>query len=442
MPKTLSPHAATARVLQHVIQNGMNLPAALNKIKSDKPAVTQAYSYDVIRYWFRLDFRVQLYLQKPFREKDTDLHCLLCLGCYLLEDESTPDHAAINETVNACKQLNKLWAKKLVNGILRNLQRNKDNDEAAITDCEVASYNHPAWLIQQIKSAWPEQAESILRANLQHAPMTLRVNQQRLARDDYLARLETENIDAEICLHSDAGIRLARACNVNDLPGFNEGQVSVQDEAAQHAAILLDPKPGEVVLDACAAPGGKTVHLLEVCPSMARLVAVDKDAERVQLINENINRVFSAAALPELELHSEDVATMMANSNTRFDAILLDAPCSATGVIRRHPDIRLLRRFSDIKQLVSEQARFLDAAWQALKPGGRLLYCTCSILPAENQQQIESFINRTNDASLAPFATTFNVKWGHAVTPGGRQILPGEDAQDGFYYCLLYKDSK
>jgi len=372
MAKNLSPHVATAYVLQQVTHAGFILPAALHKVSCKKLSVVQAYSYAVVRYWQRLEFRVNRYLQKPFKEKDFDVHCLLLLGCYLLEDPATADHAAINETVNACVEMKKPWAKNLVNAILRNLQRNQTEDETAIAKNAVARFNHPQWMIEKIRTAWPKQAEVIMQANLQQAPMTLRVNSQRISRDDYLAKLQQQHKDAVACSHSDVGIRLAQACEVTGLPGFAAGEVSVQDEAAQHAAALLNPQPGEIILDACAAPGGKTLHLLEHCPQIKKLIAVDNDAARVQMINDNLNRVRQemrtpVESQPDIELHTADVAELAKdrakNSTQHFDAILLDAPCSATGVIRRHPDIKLLRRESDIKQLVSEQLRLLDALW-------------------------------------------------------------------------------
>ncbi len=441
MPKALSPHVATAYVLQHVAHAGFNLPAAIEKVNCKKISVVQAYSYNVVRYWQRLEFRVNRYLQKPFKDKDFDLYCLLLLGCYLLEDSSTADHAAINETVNACVEMKKPWAKNLLNAILRNLQRNRDDDEAAIAQNDTARCNHPQWLIDKIRAAWPAadqcqtQADAIMQANLQQAPMSLRVNSQKISRADYLQKLQRADMQADACQHSEVGLRLHQPCDVKVLPGFTEGEVSVQDEAAQLAAILLNPQAGEVILDACAAPGGKTLHILERCPDIQKLVAVDSDPARVTLINDNLNRLMPTRKA-EVELHTADVATLAKQRPAQFDAILLDAPCSATGVIRRHPDIKLLRRNSDIKQLVSEQARLLDALWLALKPGGRMLYCTCSLLPEENQLQINTFLSRQNDVSISEF----DVTWGHAVTPGGRQILPGEDAQDGFYYCLLQKN--
>jgi len=449
MPKALSSHAITALVVQRIIQAGANLPSALTNVMDQhackKRAVVQAYSYEVIRHWQQLEFLVQRYLQKPLKEKDADIYCLMLLGCYLLYDDSTPDHAAINETVQASLELKKNWAKGLLNAILRNIQRNKAADEALLQTDRQARYNHPNWLIDRIQASWPDEADTIFEANLTQAPMTLRVNQQHITREAYLKRLQEKKITAEKCQHSPVGIRLAQACDVSELPGFAQGLVSVQDEAAQHAAQLLNPQAGEVILDACAAPGGKTLHLLEHCAGLAQLDAVDSDGERLLRINENLNRLgFSDSAdqteQPTVNLHSADAAQFAREPARKeaYDAILLDAPCSATGVIRRHPDIKLLRRDSDISNLNQQQSQLLSALWPCLKPGGRLLYCTCSILSEENQQQIAGFLARQKDASIS----NFDVIWGHAVSPGGRQILPGEDAQDGFYYCLLQKHTE
>ncbi|HFE32048.1 MAG TPA: 16S rRNA (cytosine(967)-C(5))-methyltransferase RsmB, partial [Gammaproteobacteria bacterium] len=318
----------------------------------------------------------------------------------------------------------------LVNAVLRNFQRQAEELLAAADASEPGRWAHPQWLIDSVRTAWPDDWQRILTANNERAPMTLRVNVRQQSRDDYLQRLEQAGIDAEATTHSDGGIRLRSPCDVTQLPGFSEGAVSVQDEAAQLAAQLLDVRPGQRVLDVCAAPGGKTAHILERSDDIA-LLAVDIEARRLQRVTDNLQRLGLQAEVREGDARRPDDWW----DGRPFERILLDAPCSASGVIRRHPDIKLLRRPGDIETLLELQGEILRAIWPLLAPGGMLLYATCSVLPQENQQRVAAFLAEQPDAEGRPL----EADWGRA-SGIGRQILPGGVAQmDGFYYACLHK---
>jgi len=428
-----NPRALAADILQRVEHEGRSLTAALEETlpaarAADRPLI-QALCYGTLRHWFRLDALARQLLRKPFKAKDADLHALILLGLHQLDAMRIPPHAAVAETVGAAAALGKGWARGLVNGVLRNFQRRGQGLLAAAEQDPVARWNHPAWLIAALREAWPEHWQAILQANDRQAPMTLRVNRRRLTRDSYLARLGEAGIAAEPCAFSEAGLRLTEACDVSVLPGFAEGAVSVQDEAAQLAAELLDAQPGERVLDVCAAPGGKTAHLLERTPEIA-LQALDVAPLRLQRVAQNLDRLGLQATLSIGDARRPDDWW----DGRPFQRILLDAPCSATGVIRRHPDIKLLRRADDITSLLELQAEILHAIWPLLAPGGMLLYATCSVLPAENRAQIDAFLQRHSDAE----PRGLEAPWGRA-SGGGRQILTGEHDMDGFFYTCLNK---
>ena len=420
-----------AQILSRVINDGQSLTAALEnqlpKLNDHQDrAFVQALCYGVIRHYYALTCTLQQLLDKPLKTKDGDIQALLLVGLYQLQHMRVKSHAAVSETVSATRH--KPWAKSLVNAILRNYLRDAENLRCH-TD-RSATLNHPDWIIEVLEQNWPDQSAQIMAANDQAAPMSLRVNLLQGSREDYLNRLQQLDINAQISAYSPAGIVLDQAINVEQLPGFAEGLVSVQDLAAQLAAELLDVKPGQRVLDLCAAPGGKTAAILEQQPGLQSLLAIDVDAHRLKRVNDNLQR---------LNLQAETLAADASRPDTwagnkQFDRILLDAPCSGFGVIRRHPDIKLLRRASDIETLQDLQAKILNAAWQLLAPGGILLYATCSILKPENEQQIAKFLTSHPDAS----ELTIEADWGMA-RPHGRQILPGDNQMDGFYYAKLGK---
>ncbi|MAR90513.1 MAG: 16S rRNA (cytosine(967)-C(5))-methyltransferase [Pseudomonadales bacterium] len=440
----LNPRARAAQVLSQVLPLGRQqyrarslaelLPPAL--AQESQPGLLQELCYGVCRWYNRLDKLAAPLVRQPFRPRDADLQALLLVGLYQMFYLRIPDHAAISETVQACRQLQKDWAARVLNGMLRSAQRQKADLEQSLPQTPAIQQAHPKWLVDMLEAAWPGQAAAILRANNQPGPLCLRVNRQQLSRDAYLAGLRDRHLDARTGGFSDCAIYLAKPVDVAELPGFAEGLVSVQDEAAQLSAQLLDPQPGERILDACAAPGGKTCHLLELQPQLAELVALDQDAQRLQRVRENLTRLQLRATLvhSSLEDYSHEHAPGQTSDATSggFDRILLDAPCSATGVIRRHPDIKWLRKRSDIRALADTQGRLLEAAFSLLKPGGTLVYATCSVLPQENERVVQSFLARQPQARAVEIAAP----WGEA-RPVGRQLFPVAGQHDGFYYCKL-----
>ena len=422
----MNSRATAALALKQVLVDGKNLDHALHNITDDK-AFIQVLCYGVCRYYHQLKFIESELLDKPLKEKDFLVSALILLGLYQVIYLNTEDYAAVNESVTACEDINKPWAKQLINAVLRKFIRERETLLAKCHSNDASHTSHPNWLIKQIKQAYPDQWQHILSANNQQAPLTLRVNQQQMTREKYMANLLQRNTACEHTAYAPHGITLTTPEDVTQLPGFADGTVSVQDEAAQLATPLLDLQPGQHVLDACAAPGGKTCHMLETEPSI-HLTAIDNSEKRSQRISENLQRLQLNAKLIIADASEPDTWWDQA----KFDRILCDAPCSATGVIRRHPDIKLLRRAADITALQHTQLKLLNALWPLLKPDGLLLYTTCSILPAENDDVITAFCQQQPDAKLIPIHTD----WGIA-THYGRQLLPS--TTDGFFYAKISK---
>jgi 16S rRNA (cytosine967-C5)-methyltransferase len=385
--------------------------------------------YGVLRYYPRLAYLAAQLLNKPLKRKDLDVQQLILIGLYQLAYLKVPAHAAVAETVAATRLLGKDWATGLVNALLRGFQRGAAPLLAQADTDPVARYAHPAWWLTQLQSDWPAHWQDILAANNQRPPMTLRVNARHGSRDDYAARLQAAGIIAQPVAQAPQALTLENPVDVAQLPGFGEGAVSVQDAAPQLAAPLLELAPGQRVLDACAAPGGKTAHLLETEPSL-HVLALDKDAQRLARVQDTLARLQLAADL----CHGDAANPPDWWDGKAFDRILLDAPCSGSGVIRRHPDIKLLRTAQDILTLAQQQRCLLDALWPLLARGGILLYATCSVLMAENQHNLARFLADHTNAREQPIGAD----WGQAQTPG-RQILPGENGMDGFYYARLMK---
>ena len=433
-PRGATPRLLAIQVLKQLLLEGRSLndalPAAQHRLTEPKQqALLQEFCFGVTRWRGRLDAIAAQLLQKPLKRKDFDLQLLILLGLYQLTYMRLADHAAVSQTAETARELGKSWAVGLVNGVLRNFQRRESELLDRVDQNPAAHYSSPEWLLQMVQHYWPDDWPALLDAANQRPPMTLRVNLSRGSRQAYLSRLQQQGIEAEPLAGVASALTLHKPRPVQELPGFTDGDCSVQDAGAQLAATLLDLQPGQQVLDACAAPGGKSCHILERAADV-KLTAMDVDAQRLERVRENLQRlklnarlVQGDAAKPEGEWAAQ-----------QYDRILLDVPCSATGVIRRHPDIKWLRREQDIAQLAKLQSQILDAIWPLLAPGGRLLYATCSLLPQENEWQVSNFLARWADACERPI----DACWGRARKVG-RQTLPGEQTMDGFYYACLEK---
>ncbi len=421
--------ALAARCLYAVVDQGRSLSDELPKqqllVESGKDkGLLQEICYGVLRYLPELEHHVRRFVNKPLTGKQRVFHFLMLVGIYQIKYTRIPDHAAVAETVAATGVLKNRHLKGLVNAVLRNYQRQPESDE---TLADPVKYSHPGWFIKKIQAGYPHDWVRILEQNQQRPPMWLRVNQCKTSVDKYLELLAEKQIEVSYQHPVSHALLLSKAVDVNSLPFFSEGWVSIQDGAAQMAAPLLASQAGDVVLDCCAAPGGKTCHILELTPDLASVTAIDVEPQRLTRVTENLARLgLQANVIAGDAAKPED----WANGQT-FDRILLDAPCSGTGVIRKNPDIKWLRRASDIDQLVILQQQILAAIWTLLKPGGTMIYATCSILPEENTEQVKAFVQSTDDATLECIDAGQSSKdW---------QILPGDNSMDGFYYAKLSK---
>lgn len=407
------------------------LPAYQARLNEQRDkALLQELVYGVLRWYFRLDYILKKLLNKNLKSGDLDIRTLIMTGLYQLADTRIPDHAAVSATVAACDELRKSWAKDLVNALLRRYQRESTHLQQAADSDPVAKYSHPRWLLDCLAGDLPGQWQAIVEANNQRPPMFLRVNQKKSSREAYLKRLDAAGIQASPAPFTASGIRLNRPVDVNRLPSFFDGHVSIQDLAAQLAVPLLDIAAGHRVLDACAAPGGKLAHILELDIDIREVIAVEYNAARLQQLRDTLDRLQLAATL----IHADARVTSDWWDGQPFDRILLDTPCSATGIIRRHPDIKVLRQPEEINEDMKIQGVLLCALWPLLKSGGKLLYVTCSVLAQENDRQIEAFTATHPDARTV----RISADWGQA-TPYGRQSLTGQFDMDGFYYACLEK---
>ncbi len=423
--------AAAARVLGEVLAGkslNQALPLAVEKVDPRDRGLLKQLCYGSLRQAPRLLPVIDGMLEKPLRDKDRDIRGLLLCGLFQLEAMRTPDHAAVSSTVQATRSLKKAWARGMVNALLRRFIRERETLLARLDEAALAC--HPPWLFEALQRQWPDQAAGIIDTNNAQPPMVLRVNASRISRDAYLHRLAEQGIASRPGTLSAQALYLESPRDVAELPGFANGEVSVQDEAAQMAALLLQAEPGDRVLDACAAPGGKTCHILELQPALGEMVAMDVDAARLERVAENLGRLQLSAELVQGD--AEQIADLLADR--QFDKILVDAPCTATGVVRRHPDIKLLRRPRDVAVMAGQQLRILDGLWPLLADGGRLLYATCSVLAAENAGVMARFLTGHANARILPL----NVAWGEGADHG-RQLLPAIDGPDGLFYCLLQK---
>ncbi|WP_417666056.1 16S rRNA (cytosine(967)-C(5))-methyltransferase RsmB [Pseudidiomarina sp.] len=421
--------AVAAQAVFQVIEQGRSLSQALpelnRKLSVRDRGMAQALAYGVLRHLPQLNFFIGALIAKPLKGELKILHSLLLVGAYQLIYMGSAEHAAVSATVDAAILLKRSKQKGLVNGVLRNLQRQLPQLQTQLQQKPALTHGHPRWLADRIQNQYPDKATAIMAANNAQAPMWLRINLQHTNRNSYLALLDEAGIAARADSPLASAICLEQAVDVQSLPHFNDGWVSVQDIAAQHAAWLLDAQAGESVLDCCAAPGGKTAHILEQQPTI-KMLAIDSDPQRLQRVHDNLTRLHLEAHVKAADASDVDAWW----HGELFDRILLDAPCSATGVIRRHPDIKWLRRDSDIADLARTQQDILDALWPTLKPGGTLLYATCSILAEENTLQIEAFKKRHADAIAVATNPNGAVEW---------QWLPGDFDGDGFYYAKLEK---
>lgn len=423
--KTLAPIITTRHSLQS------HFDSALESLPTKDRALFHQLCYGCLRQFETLDAIAAQLLQKKLKDKDSDVYALLLLGLYQLRYMRTPDHAALAETVAAASKLKKPWAKNLINGVLRNYLREADAlYENALKD-DSARYACPAWLLHKIKHDWYEYWQDILIQSNEQAAVCLRIDLNQHSREEVKAELELADVQSHVGEYSPSALWLEDKLELGVLRGFQEGYISIQDEAAQLAAYLLDAQAGERILDACAAPGGKTAHIIQAQPAIKSMHAVELEENRIERMQENFDRLklnptIHCADASEIEQWWQDGKT--------FDRILLDAPCSATGILRRHPDIKRLRRKEDIKTLNQIQLNLLQRLWQTLKPGGILLYATCSILKQENEQIIKTFLANQEDAQHCQI----DAPWG-VERPFGRQLFPKALGHDGFYYAKLKK---
>ncbi len=434
--KTQEDVRALATKILHKLQTqktSLTLLLSPYKQRSDFPLL-QEITYGTCRWFFLLEWVLDQLMDKSLRSKDSDVKSLLLIGLYQLRFMGLPDYAVINETVTASAKLKKPWSRGLINGVLRNYLRQSESIDAALTSAPAfTSLSMPQWLIDQVMSDWPVHAANYFEAANQRPPMVLRVNQAQTTSIEYLAALSEKGIAANAGQLAASAIYLEKATGVKELPGFDEGLVSVQDESSQLIPQLLQLAPGQRVLDACAAPGGKTCHILESQPQLASMTAIELVGGRAAKIQENLTRLKLEAGVIIADANALDSWW----DGQAFDRILLDAPCSATGILRRHPDIKVLRTPENIAELNGLQAQLLASTWVCLKPGGLLLYTTCSVLKAENELIIAKFLKSAPDAKYEGIAADWGVE-----CEFGRQLLPAvANGPDGFFFSLLRKVS-
>lgn len=427
--------AIVAKILCSLLSDRGSLNTLLGNHK-DHPefSLIQESCYGCCRWYFALESLLGQLLNKPLKKQDLDIKCLMICALYQLRELEVAEYAVINESVSATLVFKKPWAKGLVNAVLRSYQRKKDELEQTLASSQAnTELAFPRWLESEITKQWPEQALSVFQNSNQRPPMTLRVNLAINSRQQYLESLADAGVGASVGSLADSALYLDKPTPVTDLPGFAEGKVSVQDEASQLVPSLLQLEPGQHVLDACAAPGGKSCHILESERSLTSLTSIDMSQAKLDRIRENFERLGLDSNLVAAD--AGDLETWW-NGN-QFDRILLDAPCSATGVIRRHPDVKLLRKPAQIKSLEEVQSSLLTKLWTCLKPGGLLLYTTCSLLRQENEETIRRFLDSTHDAKYEAIAADWGVECAF-----GRQLLPGTSSgPDGFFYAVLRKES-
>ena len=434
-----SARSLAAHAVARILREGVTLDAALkHALVAANPQLApsvRSLSYGAVRGYYRHEAILGRLLSTPVKSLDFLVRALLSVALYELEDERTPEYAVVNAAVQTAKATDAVRASGLINAVLRRYLRERKTLDAEIARNPATRHASPVWLADRLRADWPVRWTQLLAAGDAQAPMWLRVNSRLTSTDDYIETLRVAGIGARAEPRVPLAVALDAPCDVHDLPGFAKGLVSVQDLGAQCVAFPLGLAAGQRVLDACAAPGGKTALMAEREPALAKLLALDIDPKRLERIRENLTRG---------NLHAEIVSGDAANpavwwDGVPFDRILLDAPCSALGVIRRHPDIRLRKSPSDIDKLPELQARVLQATWQLLVPGGRLVYATCTVTRSENRDLIAAFLRATPDAALLPVDAWEGWPNFGEGDEFGTQILPGEAGADGFYYAALTK---
>jgi 16S rRNA (cytosine967-C5)-methyltransferase len=432
--RSLAAHAV-ARVLREGVTLDAALKDALAAADTKLAPSVRSLGYGAVRGYFRHEAILGRLLSTPVRSLDFLVRALLSVALYELEDERTPQYAVVDAAVQTAKTSDAVRASGLINAVLRRYLRERKSLDADVARNPAARHASPVWLADRLRADWPVRWTQLLAAGDAQAPMWLRVNPQHNSAEEYLVKLRAAGIGARAEMRVPQAVSLDSPCDVHDLPGFADGLVSVQDLGAQCVAFPLDLAAGQRVLDACAAPGGKTALIAEREPNLAKLLAVDIDPQRLLRVGENLRRGSLSAQL----VGGDAAAPESWWDGVPFDRILLDAPCSALGVIRRHPDIRLRKSPSEIDKLPELQERLLNSAWRLLAPGGRLVYATCTVTRSENRDLVGAFLRNTPGAESVP-----PVEW--EGWPGfgeadefGRQILPGEAGADGFYYAALTK---
>ncbi|MCW8108848.1 16S rRNA (cytosine(967)-C(5))-methyltransferase RsmB [Alteromonas ponticola] len=434
LPKQPTLRSDTAWVIYQILEVGKSSRECLNTAQrrhsSKDSAWIQEMAMGVMRQLPQLQLWLRELLEQPLKGKKKIIEHLLLLGLYQIAFTRVSDHAAISETVNACPNLGNPGLKGLVNAILRRFQR--EHMAQQLSSDPIVASGLPKWIVKSLQQYYSQrEVAQIIKQTNRIAPIWLRVNQRQTDIDHFTQHLRDQNIQFTLSNDHPEAIILQSRVDIPSLPGYADGWFSVQDGAAQHAARYLAPRPNERVLDCCAAPGGKTSHIMELVPDLAECIALDNETARLARLEENMRRLKHSVKV----LHADALDTESWWDGNLFDRILLDAPCSATGVIRRHPDIRWLRKASDIEKLVALQQKMLNTLWPLLKKGGSLLYATCSILPQENVRQIAGFLASHSDAKLDPILNN------ETNDLPGRQILPGEGQMDGFYYARLIKSA-
>ncbi len=429
--------SVSAYAVARILREGVTLDVALAGALAAAPAAlapsVRSLTYGAVRGYYRHEAILARLLSQPVGALDFLVRALLSVALYEIEDGRSPDYAVVDAAVKSAKATDAARASGLVNAVLRRYLRERTAIDALIASSPVTRHAAPIWLADRLRADWPVRWTQLLAAGDTQAPMWLRVNARRTTTPEYLARLHAAGIPAVADERVPYAVVLDAPCDVTQLPGFADGLVSVQDLAAQCVAFPLALAGARRVLDACAAPGGKTALIAERAPDLERLVAVELDPKRVERIRGNLARCGLEATLVCADATRPEVWA----DGARFDRILLDAPCSALGVIRRHPDIRLRKSPAEIDRLPQLQLRLLEASWQLLEPGGRLVYATCTLTRSENRDLLAKFVAATPDAVVAPAESWEGWPGFGQADEFGRQILPGEAGADGFYYAAL-----